>query len=258
MFLPFYDGKPVQYIRRQWVTLSVIGINILVYFIVNVGASAIGESGFFVLSFGHVPSVSNDLRVLPLANQIIPDSFYFLTTITSAFLHADLWHLFGNMIFIWVFADNVEDAMGHVRFAIFYVLCALAAAWFHSFVFYESDAPLIGASGAAAGMVAAYLMLHPKMKIWVLFMSRIPLRLPALWVLGAWVAFQVFMFITDSDGKVSWAAHIGGILAGLLLVGILKRRAVPLFDRELIVPDAVEIAPEAALPEDVKRSPWGR
>ena len=94
-------------------------------------------------------------------------------------------------------------------------------------------------------------MLHPKMKIWVLFLSRIPLRLSALWVLGGWVAFQIFMFLSDTQEQVSWAAHVGGITAGLVLVGLLKRREVPLFDREIIPPHAIEA-------EDGQPIRWGR
>ncbi|MEO1397840.1 MAG: rhomboid family intramembrane serine protease, partial [Pseudomonadota bacterium] len=125
--------------------------------------------------------------------------------------------------------------------------------------FPTSDSPLIGASGAAAGIVAAYLILHPKMQVWVLFLSKIPLRLPAWTVLGAWIAFQVFMFATDPDGQVSWAAHVGGALAGALLVFVLKRRSIPLFDRELVVPEAVELDPNEALPPKVNAPhSWGR
>ncbi|NKB53393.1 MAG: rhomboid family intramembrane serine protease [Rhizobiaceae bacterium] len=151
--------------RLQWMTIAIIGLNFLTYIIFNLlGAGAEQANNFAILAFGHIPSVSNDIHSLPGVYQIIPSDLYALTALTSAFMHADIWHLGGNMLFIWVFGDNVEDALGHIKFLIFYLACAYAAAWFHAFVFPMSDAPLVGASGAAAGIVAAYLMLHPKMK----------------------------------------------------------------------------------------------
>lgn len=233
-------------------TTIIIALNVIIFCLFNL--LDMGESiaeGFSVLAFGHIPSVYHDTKVLPAVYQAIPDDFYALTALTSAFLHADIWHLGGNMLFIWVFGDNVEDALGHIKFLLFYVLCAFAAAWFHAYVFADSDAPLIGASGAAAGIVAAYLMLHPKMKVWVLFLARVPLRLSAIWLLGGWVAFQLFMFFADTEEQISWAAHVGGIVAGAVLVILLKRRDVPLFDREIKPPHAVEVA-------DKDQIHWGR
>ena len=234
MFIPLHDGKPVRYISLQWVTLTIIAINVLVFVALMPFAPPDGSAGSLVVGLGHVPSVSNDLRSLPVAFQVLPDNLYFLTGITYAFVHSDWWHLAGNMLFLWVFGDNVEDALGHFRYLVFYLAAAFVAAWFHAFMFPDSDAPLIGASGSAAAIVAAYLMLHPKMKIWVLVFARIPLRLPALWILGAWIAFQVVMFFADDDEQISWAAHLGGIVAGLVMVAPLKRRDIALFDRDLV------------------------
>ncbi len=259
MFVPLYDGKPVKHISVQWVTLTIIGLNVFVYLMVNVlDSSTIGNLKYVTLSLGYIPSIANDLKSLPVEYQLVSDDYYFLTMLTSAFIHADLMHLAGNMIFVWVFGDNVEDALGHIKFALFYILCAFAAVWFHGLLFADSDGPLIGASGAAAGLVTAYLMLHPKMQIWGIVFFRIPLRLPAYIALGGWAAYQVIMFAIDTDGQVSWASHVGGGLAGILLVVLLKRRAVPLFDKEIILPEAVELKPDTRLPEDVKLSPWGR
>ncbi len=239
-------------------TLGIIALNIIVYLLVNV--AQLTEVKFATIAFGHIPSVSYDRVNLPTQYQIFPEYLYGLTALTASFLHANFMHIAGNMLFIWVFGDNVEDAMGHWRFLIFYLLCAYAASWFHAFSFPESNAPLIGASGAAAGIVAAYLMLHPKMKVWVLFLGRFPLKLPAFILLGIWIAFQGVMYIADSGSNVSWAAHVGGIIAGIVLVGIFKRKSVPLFDRQVIIPEAVEISPEATLPEGVlpNSSVWGR
>lgn len=239
-------------------TITLIAINIAVYFLLDLT----GFDRFAAIALGHVPSVSNDLRVLPPEMGLLPDSWYGATAVTAAFLHADLWHLAGNMLFLWTFGDNVEDAMGHLRFLIFYLACAFAASWFHAFSFPTSDAPLIGASGAAAGVVGAYLMLHPKMKIWGLFFGRIPLKLPAVWVLTGWIGFQIIMYLVDSGNQISWAAHVGGAFAGVVLVGLMKRRSVPLFDRVVMVPEAVELEEGAQLPPQVaeseRASPWGR
>lgn len=252
MFIPLHDGKPVKYIDWQWVTGLIIAANVAIFFYITLmAANAEDGIGFAALAFGHVPSVYNDIRTLPIEFQIIPDPAYAVTALTSAFLHGDIWHLGGNMLFIWVFGDNVEDALGHIKYLIFYLACAFAAAWFHAFVYPDSDAPLIGASGAAAGIVGAYLMLHPKMKVWLLFMGRIPLRISAFWALGGWVGFQVYMFIVGSDDQVSWAAHVGGIAAGVALVGLMKRRQVPLFDREIVPPRAIEL-------ESGEKIHWGR
>ncbi len=130
------------------------------------------------------------------------------------------------MLFLWVFGDNVEDAMGHVRFLIFYLLCAAAgalAATASSSM--TSEAPLIGASGAISGVVAAYFLLHPKVRVWVLVLFRMPLPLPAFMPLLLWIGQQFFMLAIDPDGDVSWGAHVGGIIAGALLILVLRRRA---------------------------------
>ena len=254
MFYPLHDGKPVRFISLQWVTLTLIAVNCLVFGI----TATIGPDGPFAemvaVGLGHVPSVSNDLRVLPPRFEVLPDWLYPLTGITYAFIHGDIWHLLGNMLFLWVFGDNVEDALGHVKYLIFYFASAYSAAAFHAFMFQTSDAPLIGASGAAAGIIAAYLMLHPRMKIWVLFMGRIPLRLSAFWLLGGWIVFQIVMFLSDTDTAISWASHLGGIVAGVVLVGPLKRREVALFDRDLAKPDAIA-APDT---DEAEEPRWGR
>jgi membrane associated rhomboid family serine protease len=155
------------------------------------------------------------------------------TYITYAFLHLDIWHLGSNMLFLWVFGDNVEDALGHAKYLVFYLLCAIAGALMHGVAMPDSQGPLIGASGAISGVVAAYFLLHPKVRVWVLVLMRIPLPLPAYIPLALWIAQQfVLMFISQFD-EVSWAAHVGGILAGLILVLVMRRPGVPLFDKNL-------------------------
>ncbi|MEO1745501.1 MAG: rhomboid family intramembrane serine protease, partial [Pseudomonadota bacterium] len=189
-----------------------------------------------VVQLGYIPALVNDVTELPPELVIIPEE---LSLVSYAFLHADIMHLGGNMLFLWVFGDNVEDAMGHVRFLIFYVLSAIAGALAHGLIEPASTAPLIGASGAVAGIVGAYLMLHPKVRVWVLVLGRIPLPLPAWIPLVFWIGFQVVMLVGMLDEQVSWAAHVGGFIAGVILVLFMRRSGVPLFDRTVKTPDAV-------------------
>jgi membrane associated rhomboid family serine protease len=131
---------------------------------------------------------------------------------------------------LWVFGDNVEDAMGHRRFIVFYLACGVAAALAHAFALPDSTQPLIGASGAVAGVIAAYLLLHPRVRVWVLAFRIIPLRIAAVWVLGAWAVTQ-FVMVLLGPREVAWWAHIGGMAAGAVLILFLRRPGVPLFDR---------------------------
>ncbi len=135
----------------------------------------------------------------------------------------------------------------------------------HGLVQPDSEAPLIGASGAVSGVVAAYFLLHPKVRVWVLVFFRIPLPLPAVIPLAFWIAQQFFMLAVDRDGGVSWGAHVGGILTGALLVLVLRRKGVPLFDRTIVTPKAVRHAEAPAIAAEASSSGssvppthWGR
>jgi membrane associated rhomboid family serine protease len=236
MFVPLYDVNALKHIRVQYVTISIIVINVAIWLVT--GFAATDEfSGRASMGLGYIPALLFDNRHLDPALYLVPEDF---TYITYAFLHGDFWHIAGNMLFLWVFGDNVEDAMGHVKFLIFYLLCAAAAAWFHGFLDPHSTGPLIGASGAISGVVASYFLLHPKVRVWVLILWRVPLPLPAFIPLIFWILQQFFMLVVDRGSNVSWAAHAGGIMAGLVLTPVLKRWAVPLFDRTIVSPRAVE------------------
>ena len=156
-----------------------------------------------------------------------------LTLITYQFLHSDILHLLSNMLFLWVFGDNVEDAMGHFKFIVFYLLCGIAGGLAHAWMLPSSTLPLIGASGAVAGVIAAYLILHPRVRVWVLAFRFIPLRISAAWVLGIWAATQIVMVAIAPFDQVAWWAHVGGMVAGAVLVLFLRRPGVALFDRGL-------------------------
>ncbi|WEX10104.1 rhomboid family intramembrane serine protease [Chelativorans sp. AA-79] len=236
MFIPLHDANRLRYIKHQYMTFSIIALNIFIWALTSL--SGVESMQAAVLGLGYIPSVVHDLAVLPPELELVPAP---LTYVTYAFLHGDIFHLGGNMLFLWVFGDNVEDALGHFRYLLFYLVCTIAAAAFHGMTVPDSQAPLIGASGAVAGVIAAYLILHPRVKLWVLAFARIPLRLPAYIVLLLWIGTQFLMFVIDRENQISWSAHIGGIIAGAVLVFPMRRRGVPLFDRPVVVPEAVKV-----------------
>jgi membrane associated rhomboid family serine protease len=239
MFIPLHDANTLKHIKVQWVTLGLIGMNIAVWLFTGFIAPEQTAQATSV-GLGYIPAVSFDYATLAPGLAIVPEP---LTYITHAFVHAGFWHLVSNMIFLWVFGDNVEDAMGHLRFLIFYLVCAAFGALCHGLLVSESQAPLVGASGAISGVVAAYVILHPRVKIWVLVFFRVPLPLPAFVPLLLWIGQQFFMLLVDPDGNVSWGAHAGGIVAGAVLVFFMRRKGVPLFDREIVTPRAVFSTP---------------
>lgn len=155
-----------------------------------------------------------------------------ITLFTSMFLHGGLLHLLGNMLYLWIFGDNVEDAMGHGKFLLFYLLCGVAAAFSQMAISPHSAIPQIGASGAIAGVLAAYFLLFPYSRVLTLipifFFIRL-IRVPAVFLLGFWFVLQVISGAGSlgSVGGVAWFAHIGGFVAGGLLVFLFKRRGVP-------------------------------
>ena len=230
MFIPLHDDNPLENMTRPWVNYGLIALTVLVFFVTG-GAStdSVRESAF---SFGLIPSVVNDIKELPAGYVLIPET---ATYVTYAFLHANFLHLAGNMLFLWVFGDNIEDAVGHWRYLAFYLLAAAGGGLAHSLLNASSALPLIGASGAVAGIVGAYLLLHPRVKLWVLLLGKIPFRLSAVYILVAWAAFQVAnLFITTpGEESVAWWAHIGGFVSGLLLIVVMRRPGVVLLDRNI-------------------------
>jgi membrane associated rhomboid family serine protease len=230
MFIPVYDDNPLRSIRWQYVTFGLILLNVVVF-----SFQSAGIDQRVVASFGIVPAELFSVRIFGGPARGVNDALPVpegLTLLSYMFFHGDFWHITGNMLFLWVFGDNVEDAMGHSRFLAFYIVCGVIAALFHSMMLASSAAPLIGASGAVAGVIAAYVMLYPKVMVWVLAFRFIPLHIPALWAIGAWIATQFVMAVLPSSGPVAWWAHIGGLIAGAVLVVFLRRPGVPLFRRD--------------------------
>ena len=255
MFIPLHDANSLKYIKLQYVTFGLIAANVIVFLFTTLGGENFSQAT--VIGFGYIPSVVFDIAELPPQYIFVPENF---TYVTYAFLHSDIFHLGGNMLFLWVFGDNVEDALGHFRYLIFYLLCAAGGALVHGLIAPDSQMPLIGASGAIAGVIAAYLILHPRVKIWVLAFARIPLRLPAYILLALWIVFQFLMFAAGGEDQISWACHIGGVITGAILVLILKRRDVPVLDREIVTPQSVTVdQPSAVEPVATRPVPrWGR
>lgn len=253
MFIPLSDANNLKHIKLQYVTLAIIAANALIWLVMGTPA-LFGDEAVraTVYGYGFIPAVVNGYEVLPAELGGLPAG---LTYVSYAFFHADFMHLAGNMLFVWVFGDNIEDALGHFRFLVFYLAAAAAGAWLHGAIEPQSSVPLIGASGAAAGIVAAYILLHPKIRIWVLALGKIPVRIPAIFVLGAWIAFQFYQFTTDNGSQVSWAAHVGGIVAGAVLLVLLKRKGVYLFDRnaDIVIPDPAVLSEN--VPEGTSEPP---
>jgi membrane associated rhomboid family serine protease len=255
MFIPLHDANSLKHIQAQYVTIGLIIANVVVFAITALGTEDFTNAA--VIELGYIPSTIYDYAERPPSLTLVPD---YATFITYAFLHSGIFHLGGNMLFLWVFGDNVEDALGHFRFLVFYLLCAAAGAFVHGMTIQDSQAPLIGASGAIAGVVAAYLILHPRVKIWVLAFARIPLRLPAYIVLALWIGFQFVMYLAGGEEQISWGAHVGGIIAGGVLVFILRRRDQPVLDRQIVTPRSVRVEEQSAVhPVEAGPAPrWGR
>jgi membrane associated rhomboid family serine protease len=154
-----------------------------------------------------------------------------LTPLTSLFLHGNLMHLAGNMLFLWVFGDNVEDSMGHWRFLAFFLVCGVMAAFGHALTYPDSVQPLIGASGAISGIIAAYLLLHPRVRVWGLVLKYLPIAVPAWVAIGAWIAVQVLQGLFGGESAIAWFAHLGGLAAGVLLTPFFIRRDISIRQR---------------------------
>jgi len=180
----------------------------------------------FISVFGLIPA--KYLHLLERGDFIIS----FLPIFTSMFLHGGWFHIIGNMWYLWIFGDNVEDRMGHIRFLVFYVLCGLMAGFAHILTNPNSGVPTVGASGAIAGVMGAYFILYPKARIWTLvpifFLVQF-IEIPAFIFLGFWIVMQFLIGTFSSNlgplqGGVAWWAHVGGFAAGAALVFVFRKR----------------------------------
>jgi membrane associated rhomboid family serine protease len=156
------------------------------------------------------------------------------TVFISMFLHGSILHIAGNMLYLWIFGNNIEDATGHIRFVVFYLLSGLAAAFTMAFMDPTSSVPMVGASGAISGVLAAYMVLYPRARVTVIIPLGIiffPFRINAVWVVGIWFLMQLFFASITAANQpgVAWWAHVGGFAAGIVLTPFFKARGVPYF-----------------------------
>ncbi len=265
MLIPLHDANALKHIRAPYVTRLLILVNFAVYALLAPEAMAeLGNRATLV--FGFIPALVTHQASLPVDLQLVPPD---LSYITYAFLHGSFLHVGLNMLFLYIFGDNVEDAMGHLKFLVFYLACAAAGAFVHQMLTSDPQAPLIGASGAISGVIVAYALLHPHVRLWVLVLFGIPLPLPAFVPLLFWVGQQFYSLLFSGGEGVSFAAHVGGIFAGGLLVLVLRRPGVPLFDRNILphLDSLKKRVEQMAQTDDSDRSPdqksdegphWGR
>jgi membrane associated rhomboid family serine protease len=229
MVLPLRDDDTDRH-TVPVVTYALIAVNALVWLI----EMSMGEP--FINGYSTVPyeiTHGTDLvgtETISAGGQSIPIQLYpgptpiYLTLFSAMFMHASWAHIIGNMLYLWIFGDNIEDRVGHAKFLIFYIICGLAASAAHIAFGVDSKIPSLGASGAIAGVLGAYLVLFPKRSVRVLVARQI-VNMPAFMVLGMWIALQVFSQISvvgGSGGGVAYMAHIGGFVAGVALIFLFR------------------------------------
>jgi len=222
MAMPLWDDNPFTKPTKPWATWGIILLNIIVFFLEG---ATLNDSGnpVIVINYGLTPATLTQPGTL---FSLIPVD---VTLVTYMFLHADILHLFGNMIFLFVFGDDIEEAMGSLRFVVFYLACGIVGALFYLASTPQSSIPLIGASGACSGVIAAYLMLRPCAKIRVLLFFFVT-KLDAFWVLGSWALIQIYQLASKADDEVAYWCHIGGFVTGAALFPLMRLPGVELFE----------------------------
>ncbi len=257
MFLPIRDDNPHDI--TPVVNYTVLGACVLVFlWQFSLGQEA-GEQA--VLSFGFTPAYFFGNALPPPEIAAAPA---WATVLTSMFMHGGWMHLLGNMLYLWIFGDNVEASLGHRRYAVFYLLCGTAAALAQAFAAPGSPVPMVGASGAISGVLGAYLVLHPRANIRVFVMLIVYITIinvPAFIVLGIWIGGQLLSSATADPGQpgVAFIAHIGGFVAGAVLVFFFKKRSVQVFEAPHTHAFAVEKRPVrrgGSVPRAGGRRPW--
>ncbi len=224
--IPLHDDNPTE--RFPFVTIFFILVCIAVFLYQENLPQKPGET--FAFQYGAVPAVVFGYASLPPDAAVgIPAG---LTLITSMFLHAGWMHLLGNMLYLWIFGNNIEDVMGHAKYIVFYIICGILAALSHLMTEPSSQIPMVGASGAISGVLGAYLLLFPRAHVLVLLPWIGMTRVAAGLVLGMWFVTQLVsggMNVGAKGGGVAFFAHIGGFVAGMVLIGLFKRPDVSFF-----------------------------
>ncbi|MDQ3712746.1 MAG: rhomboid family intramembrane serine protease [Acidobacteriota bacterium] len=213
-----------------YVNYVFIGINILVFVVLQ----GVGSNEAFSYAFSLVPQeITTGVDIT--GAQVVRDALgnvgqvqhydtplpVYFNFLSSMFMHGGIMHIFGNMLFLWVFGDNLENMLGHIRFAAFYIVCGIAAALAQILMDSGSIIPMLGASGAISGVLGGYLLLFPTRRVRALIFSFLT-EVPAFVALGLWIGFQIIQgyFSSAETGGVAYAAHIGGFVAGLVLIKI--------------------------------------
>lgn len=222
MVFPLYDDNPFKRATPPILTWGLIAINVTI-FLIEAGSSE-GVAQAMVASYGATPAAVFH-QTAPQPGQLPPE----LTLVSYMFLHGGWEHIIGNMIYLWVFGDDIEDALGPFRFLVFYLASGIAAALAFSAFNIHSTVPLVGASGAISGILAAYLLLRPCAKVSV-FVLRAVVRVRAYWVIGGWVLLQLFNIVSSSSDGVAYGAHLGGLVAGALLFLVMRPAGVQLME----------------------------
>lgn len=236
--IPINDENPTE--LSPWMTVLLIGINLLAWFLLQ-GAGEMVRLEASVAVFGARPcEVTGACLVEGLGGSAL---------LTSMFMHGGWAHLLGNMLFLWVFGNNVEDSMGHFRFLAFYLICGLAAAFGHIFFSPAGQLPMVGASGAISGIMGGYILLYPGARVRTYFPPFFFFRIRAFFFLALWFVLQLFSGLStlglsenESGGVAVWA-HIGGFVAGLLLIKVFDRPRLVQAKRQHVQLSRDEVAP---------------
>ena len=227
--IPLKDDNPTTI--QPVLTVTLIAVNCLVFLY----QMSLGSQGaqLFVYQYGAIPAVVLGSETLPARVAVISSP---LSLFTSMFLHGGLLHIAGNMLYLWIFGNNIEEAMGRARYLIFYVVSGLGASLTHILSNPTSVIPTIGASGAISGVLGAYLLLYPRARVLTLvplgFFTRL-MYIPAGFVLGVWFLMQLLSTTlsgSQGGGGVAFSAHVGGFITGMLLVGVFKKREIRFFN----------------------------
>lgn len=220
MFLPLNDEAPTRRHFIPWVTWSIIAVCTIVFAVFQ-NPALLNRGEAMAIAYGLIPSVFNGLNTFEAGVFHVP---VLLTPVTYTFLHGGWMHLVGNMLFLYIFGDNVEAEMGRVRYALFFLGVSAAAGIIYAFAMPQSDSPLIGASGGVSAVLGAYLVLHPHVKVLGLIFNVLPVRIPAFWFICSWFVLQVGHALFDPNQGVAWLAHVVGLIGGALAVLLMRLR----------------------------------
>lgn len=225
VMIPISDENPTRITPVVTWALLLACLAVYLWQMQQAGA-AFGDA---INAFGFTPSRLMSPQLEASGSLVVPAT---VTLFSYMFLHGGFLHLAGNMLYLWIFGNNIEDAMGHVRFLLFYVLTGTAAALTMAFMDPLSIRPMVGASGAISGILGAYMLLYPRAKVTVLVPLLIilyPFRINAIWVVGVWFAMQLLALTWPDMSGIAWWAHVGGFAAGIALTPLLKSAGVPFF-----------------------------